>query len=84
MQQVPQHCYRYSCHYLDDVPVIEEELEGDPPRAVRPEAGYDWDVKARMNDLVHVDCVSALAVLDYTESRLLISASRDGAIKAWR
>lgn len=38
-----------------------------------------------MNDQAHADAVTALAVADPPgSSRLLISASRDGVIKAWK
>lgn len=81
--QLPQMCHRYQQRYMNDVPVVEEVMSSDEPRAVRPEASPDLGAKVRMHDLVHADCITDM-VLAEASSKMLISSSRDGCIKAWK
>ncbi|KAG1658242.1 hypothetical protein FOA52_008502 [Chlamydomonas sp. UWO 241] len=71
---------------MDGVRVVEERcnLEGLAPAA--GEAGGELRLRLRVHDQAHSDAVLAMcsAELPGGAGRMLLSAGRDGVVKAWK
>jgi len=98
-QRPPPRKVRFSQRYVGHVPVVEEHLvapgagAGGPPAAgaaAAAEAGAaagaaEGRQRMRAHEQAHADAVTHLLGVEVSPgSRLLLSCSRDGAIKAWR
>jgi hypothetical protein len=69
-----------------DVGVLTEHhtLVRDPPQSgARSRPVADTRAKQRIESLCHRDCIQDMAIADQHDP-VLLSASRDGIIKAWR
>jgi hypothetical protein len=55
-----------------------------PAPQSRLDAAPDLGSRLRMQDACHADCITALLAAESTHGRMLISASRDGVVKAWK
>ncbi|KAG2443160.1 hypothetical protein HYH02_009570 [Chlamydomonas schloesseri] len=81
---VPEYRYKYRTRALGDVAVCEELCVLDNTSRLT-ESCQELRGRVRVNDQAHADAVTALAVADPPgSSRLLLTASRDGVVKAWK
>lgn len=74
---------RYTQRYVNDVAVLEEQGSGEPP-APLSDASDELRSKMKLNDLCHADAVTDLLLAEAGSSKVLLSCSRDGCIKAWK
>jgi hypothetical protein len=54
------------------------------PAQTRLDAAPDLGSRLRMQDTCHADCITALLAAESAHGRMLLSASRDGVVKAWK
>lgn len=66
------------------VGVLDEVAVPVEPRQVRLDAVPDLAVRMRTQDACHADAITALLAAEGMHGRILFSASRDGAVKAWK
>ena len=69
---------------IGGVGVVEEVAVPIEPRQVRLDAVPDLAVRMRTQDACHADAITAMLAADGVHGRILLSASRDGAVKAWK
>jgi hypothetical protein len=74
---------RYTQRYVNDVAVLEEQGSGEPA-APLTDASDELRSKMKLNDLCHADAVTDLLLAEAGSSKVLLSCSRDGCIKAWK
>ncbi len=74
---------RYAQRYVNDVPVVEEQCCGEAP-APLSDASDELRTKMKLNDLCHGDAITDLLLAEAGSSKVLLSCSRDGCIKAWK
>ncbi len=55
-----------------------------PSPQTRLDAAPDLASRMRMHDACHADAVTALLAAEGLHGRMLLSASRDGVVKAWK
>lgn len=85
MLNVPATQRRYlKRHSVGSVGVIEEIAVPSDPRQVRLDAVPDLAARMRIQDACHADAITAMIAADGAHGRILLSASRDGAVKAWK
>ena len=76
---------RYSQHMEGSCPVITEEIvQARHKRTASTSQVAEERSFRRIQAQSHRDCVTALAVANLPSGPVLLSASRDGVIKAWR
>ncbi|GLI69871.1 hypothetical protein VaNZ11_014588, partial [Volvox africanus] len=81
---VPEYRYKYRIRAIGDVAVCEELCLLDNA-SLLTESCHELRGRVRVNDQAHADAVTAVAVADPPgSSRLLLTASRDGVVKAWK
>jgi hypothetical protein len=64
--------------------VIEELPSVNSGPQTRLDAAPDLASRMRMQDACHADSITALLAAEAAHGRLLLSASRDGVVKAWK
>ncbi|GBG00520.1 phosphoinositide 3-kinase regulatory subunit 4 [Raphidocelis subcapitata] len=85
MLNAPAAQRRYQLRSAAGVPVVEEVVaNGGAAVQTRLDAASDLGSRMRMQDACHADCITALLAAEAAHGRLLLSASRDGIIKAWK
>eukprot|EP00798_Chlamydomonas_sp_ICE-L_P030399 gene30399-35403_t len=80
---VPQYRYVYSSCNMEGTVVLEERCSLDSMNNMS-EGSLEMRHKMRVHDQVHGDAITHMAVSEASGSRMLLSCSRDGGIKAWR
>ncbi|MEW5304984.1 MAG: hypothetical protein WDW36_007556 [Sanguina aurantia] len=83
---VPQYRYSYrasAAAAAPHVPILEERCTLESTTRLN-EATHELRQKTRVNEQCHADGINHMVVADSGSSRLLLTCSRDGCVKAWK